>query len=114
MQELRSVADELRLVLDEIEPTLGRDELTTPALGELKSVVDSVRVTLLAYVNASGPAAYNSSRRKFRLRRARQTCDAIRTGLAEGSIDDTTEGLPELRATALETVECLQRLIGKT
>ena len=113
MQELGRVTDELRLVLAEIEPKLDSGELPTPALEELKRVVDGVRITLLAYVNAPRHADYNLLRRKFRLRRAKQTCDAVREALNDGAIDERTDGLCEMRATVLETAERIEPMLGQ-
>lgn len=112
MTELHQAVSELRQALDDIEAELTQQDPPAAALEDFKVTLDNVRTNVLAFLTAADSADYYGFVRKFRLRRAAQVCQAVLSGIVDGTIDPDTPGFDRFRSTVEETLERLERLRG--
>ena len=112
MNQAHRTVEQLRDALKEIESKLVWGDLPLMALEEFKVALDGTRTTLLALLDADGPADYQASLRRFRLRRAAQICENVLQGMRTGAIDRETPGLAAYAATARESLGPLDEVLG--
>jgi hypothetical protein len=111
MSELTEVVRRLRQALDDMEAELKQEDPPLAALEDFKVVLDSVRANVLSFVDAADPAAYHRLVRRFRLRRASQICQTVRSGIVAGTITTDTPGFAKFRSTVQETLTRLAPLL---
>ena len=112
MTEMRSVVDQLKSALDDVEKESTHDHMSRVAMEEFKVTVDTVRTSVLAMLDAADPTNYHDYLRRFRFRRANQVCQNVLSGLIDGTITPETPALDELRATVDETLERIALVRG--
>ena len=92
----------LGAMLNTVEERVGRGELTTPGLAELKSALDDLRLrtwSLLAATNADDPHGFQE---RFRTHRGTEMCRALSTDLRTGKLSGQQPALPDLGTAARE------------
>jgi hypothetical protein len=112
MSELDRAITFIDRALAEIESRLREPDIPISALEDFKATLDSTRTVVQAIIGASGPGDYEHNVYRFRLRRAAQVCQSVLFGLLDGSINPSTPGLTELRATVAETLQHMDAFAG--
>ena len=113
MSNLNHAADELQQALNDIEAKLAWDDLPMAALEEFKAALDNVRTSLLSLIGAADASDYQRSVRRLRLHRAAQVCHNILSSVIDGTIGPDTTGIVQFKATVDETLDQVDRLIGR-
>ncbi len=113
MSDLNHAIDQLQQALNEIDVKLAWDDLPMAALEEFKAALDNVRTSLLALIGAADASDYQRSLRRLRLHRAAQVCHSVFSSVIDGTVSPATPGITEFKATVDETLEQVDRLIGR-
>lgn len=102
--DFRRSLDEVRTVVQSIDDRLATGNIPTGDIEAIKREVDDLRLRIWASMTAaSRPDALAIER--YRLRRAAQLCDALRSDIESGKIPAT---LPEVQQLAAEVQSFLQ------
>lgn len=74
---LASQVNSIRLTLQALEAQVGTGRLQRPALEDLKSAVDDIRLRIWAIMAAAAEGSDGMALQRFRLRRAIEFCDGL-------------------------------------
>ena len=104
---LASQVNSIRLTLQAVEAQVGTGRLQRPALEDLKSSVDEIRLRIWAIMAAAAEGSDGLALQRFRLRRAIEFCDGLSKEFEDGTMSASHKECEILLAVMGRLTACI-------
>jgi hypothetical protein len=100
----------IHTTLTQLEVQVAEGSANAPALEDLKSALDELRLRAWGLLMATGAEDYQGFQERFRLRRTREMCSAITNDLKAGRLSLSNPELPPFGQATRESATTIPEL----